>query len=201
MRIVPSMTRQSMIETLSTFARDSAPWSPDVAHEQATHRQARIAAAEEVLLTTIEAAADAGDRDALRIWAALTDERAYAAQNAASGSPMHRKVPDYRPIADREQARLQADLDGIPAGADSAWCSACRTRREVIEVDPTASTYEGRHEMGWTNTHLACGHTEQTEARIIGSSPGGESAAEAIAQDETRRRLDRTYAAYDGGEG
>lgn len=184
------MTRQSMIEALSAYAAVNDPWLPD-------YRE-RKAEAEATLLATVEAAADAGDRDALRIWGALTDERAYAARNAETGSPMHRKVPEYGRIVDVQRAMLVADVEGIPSGAESYWCPTCRKRREVIEVDPTATTYEGHHELGWTNTHLACGHTAQSEARIVGASPGGGAAQEALAGEATRRRLDRTAAAYDG---
>lgn len=181
----------ALLAELEAFAAVNDPWLPDY--------QDRKAEATERLLAEVGAMADAGERAALRVWGRLTDEQAYAARNAAAGSKMHRTVPDYASIVDGERARLTADAQGIPAGADTAWCEPCRTRREVIEVDATASTYEGHHEMGWTNTHLACGHTAQSEARIIGRSPGGESAQEAMAQDATRRRLDRTSAAHDAG--
>lgn len=157
----------------------------------------RKAAATETLLTEVGARADAGERDALRVWARLTDEQAYAARNAAAKDPMHRKVPEYTVIVGSEVARLTADRHGIPEGAQTAWCTPCRTRREVTEVDPSASTYEGHHELGWTNTNLACGHQVQSEARVIGSSPGGGAAAEALTGAATQDRLARAAAAQD----
>lgn len=185
------MSRRRVIETLTAYASVSDMWAPDY--------RDRKAAAEAAMLAAIEAAADAGDRDALRVWAALSDERAYAALNASRHSRMHRTTPEYGPIVALHLTILQADEDGIPAGADTAWCTRCRTRRAVEETSDE-STYEGRHEVGYHVTRLACGHEEQTEGRIIGASPGGEAAAEAATEAVTRRRLEQTAAAYDGSD-
>lgn len=184
---------RALLAVLDAWAAVNDPWLPDYAE--------RKAAATEVLLTEVAAMADAGERDALRVWAALRDEQDYAARNAAAGSPMHRKVPEYGRIVDTERARLVADRDGIPDGADTAWCPTCRARREVVDVDPHASTYVGSHEVEWTQTALACGHTLAGPERVVGPSPGGEAAAEAMAQRETQQRLARTTAAYDGDPG
>ena len=176
----------TLLDALEAYAAVSDPWADGYAE--------RKAAATVVLLDRVQLLADAGDRAALRVWGQLTAEREYAERNAAAGDRMHRKVPEYGPIVHAELARLTADRDGIPAGADAAWCSACRTRREVMDVDNHASYYSGHHEVKVTATHLACGHTEQGPERVVGPSPGGEAAAEAMAGAATQARLARAAA-------
>lgn len=179
----------TLLDVLGAYVAVNDPWVGGYAD--------RKAAATEALLAEVGAMADAGERDALRVWARLSDEQAYAARNAAADDRMHRKVPEYGPIVHSEHARLTADRDGIPEGADTAWCSTCRTRREVVDVDNHASYYSGSHEVEVTATHLACSHTESSPERVVGPSPGGEAAAEAMAGARTQARLARSAAMQD----
>lgn len=165
--------------------------------EQEAARATRIAHAVEHFITGLRAMAEHGDRDAARIWEAMEQERTYAETNAAAGDRMHRTTPSYGSIVHGAMARLEADATRPQDGEVTAWCTECRTRRVVVEVDSSCSTYEGHHELGWTATHLACGHSNQTEPRIIGRSPGGESAAEAIEQRTTQERLARSAASVE----
>jgi hypothetical protein len=181
----------STLDVLAAYiAGAGSPWDDD--------HVARKAAATDTLLTAVRDLAETGDRTAGQVWEALEGERQYAERNAAAGDQMHRRVPYYDTVVHAWHARLSADRDGIPAGADTAWCPDCRTRREVLDVDPQASTYVGSHEVMWTQTALACGHTLAGPERVVGPSPGGEAAAEALAGAATRRRMERTSAAYDG---
>jgi hypothetical protein len=83
-----------------------------------------------------------------------------------------------------------------PEYSRTAWCPECRRRVEVEDASGE-SAYEGRHEVGYYVERLECGHENSTRTGIVGPSPGGESAAEAIAQEQTRRRLDRAAAGHD----
>lgn len=80
-----------------------------------------------------------------------------------------------------------------------AWCVRCRSRVEVEDAS-YESTYSGPHEIGYWVERLACGHVNQHDRGVIGPSPGGEAAAEATAQAETQRRLERAAIAYDSAE-
>lgn len=172
----------SLLDTLTRWTAVNDPWEPGYAD--------RKAAATTELLAVVEAMADAGEHDANRLWEALVAEREYAARNAAAGDKMHRKVPEYGPAIYAELARLQADAHQVQRDEETAWCPTCRKRR-VVEEASDESAYEGHHEVGYWVQRLMCGHQLQSEGRIIGSSPGGESAAEAIAGARTQARLAR----------
>lgn len=75
----------------------------------------------------------------------------------------------------------------------TAWCPECRTR-SVIEDASDESTYVDTREIGFWVERLACGHTNEHDRGTIGASPGGESLAEAVTQETTRRRLDLQHA-------
>lgn len=144
----------------------------------------------DLTLREVEALAAERESNAVRLWEALSSERDYCARNAAANDPMHRKVPYYEPILHSWYAILTAETN--PAGVETAWCETCRRRREVVEVDNHASYYQGAYEIEVTATHLACSHTMQGPERIVGRSPGGEAAAEAIRGAEVQRRVART---------
>lgn len=179
----------TLLETLNAWTAVNDSWNPGYAE--------RKAEATTILLTEVEAMADAGEREAGRVWAALASERDYAARNAAAGDKMHSKVPEYGPAVYAAIARIEADAYTIQPSDDTRWCPECR-RQRVVEEASNESAYHGHHEVGYYVERLMCGHQRESEGRIIGASPGGEAAAEAMAGDGTRRRLDRTSAAYDG---
>lgn len=172
----------ALLALLDAYAAGDDPWMPGYADRKATATARLLAAVRD--LATHQVAA-------FRLLSALHAERLYAETNAAAGDRMHRTTPDYGPIIHAERARLTADRDGIPPGADTAWCPTCRTRRAVEDVDPHASTYVGDREVEWTQTALACGHTLTGPERTVGRAPGGEAAAEATADRATRDRLAR----------
>lgn len=78
-----------------------------------------------------------------------------------------------------------------PDYSTRSWCPQCGTRREV-EEESDESSYEGRWEVGYRVTRMECGHSVQSEGRRVGVSPGGESAAEAMADQARAARLGRT---------
>lgn len=67
------------------------------------------------------------------------------------------------------------------------WCEVCRRRREVEEYDEV-SRYSGHVELGSRVARLACGHVMDGPERVVGPSPGGGSAAEAL---ENAARVER----------
>lgn len=87
------------------------------------------------------------------------------------------------------------------SATEHAWCPTCHGRVQVEEVDPHASTYRGRHEYEWTATRLACGHVLEGPERVVGASPGGEAAAEAMSSIQTQRRLARAAVMNEPGWG
>lgn len=180
---------------------DDDPWSGHWASDPAAYvpetpeaRAERIAAAVAAFRAGLDVLAAQGDVDAARIRAELTIEDAYAAAPKVLG----RRSPEYGVIVHAAMTRLDADANPPQLGDTVTWCPTCKRRRVVEEVDPTASAYVGTHEVQWTATHLACGHTLHSPQRIVGASPGGEAAAEALAGDATRRRLDRAALMQDG---
>jgi hypothetical protein len=67
----------------------------------------------------------------------------------------------------------------------------------VEDTDNHASYYRGDRELEVTAMHLACGHTMTGPERVVGASPGGEAAAEALAGAATQARLARAAHAQD----
>lgn len=167
---------------------DPAGWTAEGSEQRAE----RIGAAVAAFRVGLDQLADVDD-DALRIRDELLEEDRYAAAPKAIG----RRTPEYGQIVHSAIARLDADANPPQTGEDATWCRTCRKRRVVVDVDNRCSAYVGSHEVEWTATHLACGHTLTGPERIIGRSPGGEAAAEAIAGAATQRRLEHTAAMQD----
>jgi hypothetical protein len=104
-------------------------------------------------------------------------------------------LPDYSREVGLALARLRADAHRPEPGEATAWCSECRTRR-VVEDDRGEEWYEGRHTVAARVVSLQCGHDNVGPTRIVGASPGGESASEAMADAARSARLERQHA-YD----
>lgn len=165
----------ALLDALRTFRTADDPWADGY--------QTRMADATTTLLTTVTALAETGDPDAIRLLCTL---------------PPTNDTDGVRATVYAEIIRLEADAAGTPPpGVETAWCPTCRRRRIVEDVDNTCTTYRGDYAYEWTATHLACGHTIEGPERIVGASPGGEAAAEAMAETATRRRLDRAAAAQE----
>jgi hypothetical protein len=162
----------ALLDALRDFRKEDDPWREDYAEAMG----AAIAA----LRSAVADLAETGDRDAMRVHDDLRTVD---------------KVSDVCGIVGSHVVRLEADERGLPQPSEeTAWCPECRRRRVVWDVDPHCSTYVGTKEIERTVTHLECGHELAGPERVIGPSPGGEAAAEAMAQDATRRRLDRAAA-------
>lgn len=177
---------------------DPDPWRSghfDTEHppESEADRAARQWSAVARFRSGLDVLAERGDVDALRVRAAMVAEDEYAAAPKAIG----RRSPSYGPLLDEALARLVADSEPPALGDVTAWCPTCKRKRVVVEVDPTATAYVGNDEVEWTATHLACSHTLQGPERIVGRSPGGEAAAEALTGAATQRRLARSAAMQD----
>ena len=67
------------------------------------------------------------------------------------------------------------------------WCPACR-RMKVITDRHDEGTYADRLEYAFMVTEFECGHHSQSDPKIIGAGPGGESLSEAHAQHDMIRR-------------
>lgn len=149
----------------------------------------RLAEATQAVIDTARALAESGDRDALRLWGALEQERRYAENNAALGMKLYRTVPHYGPILDGEHSRLTADANPPSLTDDAAWCGMCGRMREVEDTHEE-SHYEPWGEVGYQVTDLACGHSLQGEGRRIGAAPGAPYAGPGVATAATARPRD-----------
>lgn len=70
------------------------------------------------------------------------------------------------------------------------WCTTCHAMR-VIDDKHEESYYATRDEHAFVVTEFACGHNSQSEPRVTGPAPGGDSVSEAIAQQDLIRRQEQ----------